>query len=194
MRPIGAIIRLQAQRASLKVGQRPWQRYDPAPLLPAVALTIAEGGATGHLESGEVVMDVHHRDHPASKNRHGHNAISVGFTSHYAAMRARLGERLTDGLAGENLLVASDGFISEDDLRGGLLIETAGGWVRLSGARVAEPCAPFSRYLLGRPAAGRALSETLAFLRGGMRGYYVVYHGPPVMLHTGDLVFMADQD
>jgi hypothetical protein len=35
------------------------------------------------------------------------NTISIGFTSHYAQMRARFGEHMQDGIAGENINIDS---------------------------------------------------------------------------------------
>src|SRR5437762_11839959 len=127
MELIGVIVGLHVQRSSLKVGQAPLRRYDPAPLQAVPALLLSESGVTGLTERGKPIVDVHNREHPASKNRAGANGISVGFTSHYDTMRARFGEHLLDGLAGENILVRADRPFGEVDLAGALLVETAGG-------------------------------------------------------------------
>ena len=72
-------------------------------------------------------------------------AISVGFTAHYAAMRARFGEHAVLGCAGENIIVETEGRITLDDVSSGFVIQTASGaQVELSGGRVAEPCRPFT--------------------------------------------------
>ena len=192
MELIGTIVRLQVQQASLKVGQRPERRYDPAPLRSVAALTLAEAGVTGWTEQGERVSDVHHRDHPASKNRDV-NGISIGFTSHYAAMRERFGDHLVDGIAGENILVETDQRFEPERLGGELLIATAGGErVRLVEIVVAEPCVEFSRYALRHPddaPSDPSVAEAHAFLRRGMRGYYATLRGGPVDIRIGDRVF-----
>src|SRR6184192_1079957 len=41
MRDVGAIVRLQIQRSSLKTGEKPHRRYDPAPLLSVERLAVA---------------------------------------------------------------------------------------------------------------------------------------------------------
>src|SRR5437867_10710652 len=97
---IGTIVRLQIQRSSLKLGERPRRWFDPSPLLEVPALEVSPDGVVGLLHDGTRIVDVHNREHPQSKHGSG-NGISVGFTSHYAQMRARLGERLVNGIAGE---------------------------------------------------------------------------------------------
>ena len=192
MEAIGRIVRLQVQLSSLKVGERPLRRYDPAPLRALPALLLTAGGVLGVAEDGREVLDVHHRDHPASKNREGVNGISVGFTGHYAAMRARFGSHLADGSAGENILVETPYGYPEQDLAGGLVIETAGGQtVRLERVVVAEPCVEFSRYALRYDPADRtdrAVTAALTFLGDGMRGYYASYRGEPARIALGDRV------
>ena len=74
MRLIGTIVRLQVQESSLKVGDKP-RRYDPAPIRSVPALRVSPAGVVGLAESGESILDVHHHDHPASKNRGGENGI-----------------------------------------------------------------------------------------------------------------------
>jgi len=191
---IGPIVRLQVQASSLKVGQPPRRRYDVAPLRTVPSLTLEPGGVVGWTDGGERVADVHHRDHAASKHREAdHNGISVGFTAHYATMRERFGDHLGDGLAAENILVETDLMLGEDDLAGGLLIETRDGTrVRLDDPLVATPCVEFTRFAMRFPddaKPDRTVSDALAFLNDGMRGYYVAYAGGPVRVRVGDLVW-----
>ena len=117
LRPLGQIVRLQLQRSSLKLGEKPNRWYDPSPLLAVDTLTLTPKGALGRTEFGEPLLDIHHADHPATRNN-GTNDISVGFTGHYAAMRARFGPHLPDGIAGENILVESSGIVQASDLGG----------------------------------------------------------------------------
>src|SRR5947209_8745663 len=193
MELIGVIVGLRVQRSSLKVGQAPLRRYDPAPLQAVPALTLSQSGVTGLTERGEPIVDVHSREHPASKNRSGANGISVGFTSHYDAMRARFGDHLIDGLAGENILVRTDRPFGETDLARGLLVETAGGaTARLARVIFATPCVEFTRFALRHPddaRTDRTVTEALIFLAAGMRGYYARYSGDPVAIRLGDRVY-----
>jgi hypothetical protein len=194
---IGPIVRLQVQAASLKVGRPPQRRYDPGPLRAVPALTLTEGGVHGWTELGEPVADVHHRDHPHSKNRGGENSISLGFTSHYVAMREAFGQHLTDGIAGENILIAADQLIGEPDLAHGLVIVTTDGQqIRLEDIVVATPCVEFSRYALRFPDDARpdeTVAQALRFLNDGMRGYYASYHGPEARIAIGDRVYVSRQ-
>ena len=71
MRFLGEIVRLQVQVSSLKVGEAPHKRYDPEPLTSVPSLLVEPGGVIGRTAWGDDLIDVHHRDHPASKQRAG---------------------------------------------------------------------------------------------------------------------------
>jgi hypothetical protein len=191
---IGRIVRLQVQESSLKVGERLRRWYDPAPIQAVPTLTLSERGVVGRVETGDTILDVHNATHPATKNRAGSNGISVGFTAHYGAMRARFGDHLTDGIAGENILVATERTFTEDDFASGIQIETTdGAFVRLEEVIIAEPCVEFSRYALRYPhdaPADAAITDALNFLREGVRGFYAAYHGAPTTIGLGASVYL----
>lgn len=190
---IGRIVRAQAQVRSLKVPGPRFPAYDPDGIVPVPALLIDGGGVAGLAADGSVVPDVHHAAHPDSRNRGG-NGVSIGFTSHYDAMRARFPGGIEDGQAGENLLVETARTWSERDLAGGLIVLTAGGPARLSQVIVADPCVPFSRWLLDFPETERpddTVSDALRFLGDGVRGFYAELTGAPVRVAVGDRVFLA---
>src|SRR3982751_6430178 len=94
MRAIGTVTHLQIQRESLKTGDKPTRRYDPAPLLSVARLNVGPEGALGGGLAGEWIVDIHHRAHPHTKNEDGLHGISLGFTSHYDAMREHFGNRI----------------------------------------------------------------------------------------------------
>lgn len=195
MKLVGTIAKLQIQQSSLKVGQAPHRRYDPAPLMTVPALLIGKRGVIGLTSAGERVIDVHHLDHPASKSRSGSNGISVGFSSHYVTMRERFGPHLTDGLAGENILIETRDRYQHDDLTSPLLIETESGeHVLLEQIVVAEPCIEFSRFAMRYPddiPPDRTVTETLDFLRRGMRGYYATCcQAHAVEIQSGNHVYL----
>jgi hypothetical protein len=193
MHSIGIITRLQVQTTSLKVGERTRRSYDPSGIRDVSKLTITSGGVVGWDSENSRLDDIHHCDHPASKNR-GDNAISIGFTSHYDEMRQTYGEHLFDGIAGENILIDQDQLIGEDDLRHGIAIETSGGkLVQLENLIVATPCVEFSRYAMRFPTDQRpdeTVTETLQCLNDGMRGYYASYAGDETEVRVGDRVFI----
>src|SRR6266496_799174 len=103
MRTIGTNARLQIHRSSLTTREKPDRVYDPAPLLAVPRLGVTPDGVLGAAADGGWLVDVHHRAHPDTKNEDGLHGVSVGFTSHYDAMRERFGDRITPGCAGENL-------------------------------------------------------------------------------------------
>jgi hypothetical protein len=102
-------------------------------------------------------------------------------------MRARFGERVADGIAGENVLVDSQEQMTHERLAGGALRTHDGRNVQFTEVLVAEPCVEFSRYVLGvEPGdASQPMREPLRALMGGMRGFYVAL-AEPVELTVGD--------
>jgi hypothetical protein len=191
---IGTVVRLQIQESSLKVGDKP-RRYDPAPIRSVPAVRVSAAGVVGLAENGETIVDVHHHDHPASKNRGGENGISLGFTGHYQAMRQRFGQHLADGIAGENILIEADWHFQEEELAAGVVVEgTDGKRLELRPVIVAAPCVEFSRYALKFPEGARpdaTVTEALRFLDAGMRGFYATYEGEPAVIEVGARVFLG---
>jgi hypothetical protein len=193
MQLLGKIVRLQIQRAPLKVGEKPNRRYDPTPILPVDELTLTPQGGLARLPDGATLIDVHNTAHPQTRNNDNVNSLSIGFTAHYAEMRVRFGERVTLGCAGENILVETDRRIELDDVARGLVIQTANGvQVALTNVMVAAPCKPFTGYALGRTVDAATLKESLQFLDAGMRGFYVALaQNEPVTIAVGAQVFAA---
>ncbi len=193
---IGPIVRLQVQRSSLKCGDKPHRWYNPEFIKSVPGLRLDDGGVTG-LDGAEIA-DVHHRDHPQTKFR-GENGVSVGFTGHYRRMRSRFGNHLTDGIAGENIVVETAREISEEELARGVVIVGANGQIVLAAVQVAAPCVEFSKFCAGyavdqRP--DRVITETLQFLHEGMRGFYATLAdgiGTPAEIAVGDTVYLMTQ-
>jgi hypothetical protein len=186
---IGTIVQLQVQQSSLKVSGQDGRYYDPGPILSVPTLELEPGGVVGRDADGNRVIDVHHQNHPMSKNRDV-NGISIGFVTHYDLMRQRVGSHLLNGLAGENILVQTDDTFTASDLPETLAIETTDGRrIDLIGVQVAEPCVEFTKftlqYTLGQKPDQR-VTDTLDFLRRGMRGYYATYLGAPATVRLGD--------
>ena len=179
MELIGTVVRLQVQRSQLKPGPRGARVYDPAPLLEVSALDVGPRGVTGRGPDGPV-LDVHHADHPDSRNVQLLNGLSLLPRAHYEALRARYGAHLVDGAAGESVLLDTDGPWTADDLAGGLALETVdGGLLPLSAAAPAAPCVEFARFCLQRPPGpdDPELAAALEDLDGGTRGFYVLVGG-----------------
>lgn len=189
MEELGHITRLQVQIAPLKRGQKPDRWYDASRIRQVDALTVAADGVLGHVDGeDEPIVDVHHRAHPASRHRGG-NGLSLGITGHYAWLRARFGDHLVDGIAGENVLLDQPNRIHLEDIAAGVHVlgETR---LELAPVAVVEPCVEFSRLVLDDPDAW--VREPLQQLRGGMRGFYLgVRDGVGGRIRLGDLVVRA---
>lgn len=197
MRTLGTIVRLQVQVDSIKSGSKRNERYTPVPNLISVPiLKLNADGVTGITEHGSELPDVHNRNHPHSKNR-GDNGISIGFTGHYDAMRARFGDHLTDGIAGEVMLVSLDEIVPLDKIQRGIIIVGDDRRIEIGPWDIAHPCAPFSKFCLQFPEGAkpdRRITETLQFLENGMRGFVASYpvDSPDAEIHVGDTVYAVD--
>ncbi len=197
MREIGTIKRLQVQPSALKVGQKPHRYYDPSPLLTVDHLLVSAKGAIGVMADGSQVIDVHHVNHPLSRNVDGVNGLSIGFTSHYKAMRSKFGQHIVDGCAGENILLEVSREYTLDGLRNGLAIQSAdtGHLVYLTDLMIAAPCVEFSRFAAnyGVPLSNAELKATMQFLDNGMRGFYATVSNTDdqVAVRVGDRVFVV---
>src|SRR5258708_9175012 len=168
MREIGRVKLVQVQPTPLKTGERPNTYYNPSALLVVDTLLVSPYGAIGVTAEGEHITDIHHAQHQASRNSHGKNDLSVGFTSHYAAMRARFGQHLIDGCAGENILVATERPFTLTELEKGLAIQNpdTGQIVYLAQLKVAAPGVEFTLYAANfvMPLPAPALQEHYPFL------------------------------
>lgn len=194
---LGPIVRLQVQTAPLKRGDKPHRWYDPAPIRDLRQIRLDSGGAIGiDDESGEPVGDVHHRDHPRSQFR-GENGVSIGFTAHYELMREEFGDHLSDGIAGETILVACDRRIDLETMQSGIVVMTGVDTVSIDAIEVAAPCVEFSKFSLRCPhdkPADSAVSNAVRFLHEGMRGFYGTLRESPELatLSVGDLVYRRE--
>ncbi|HZY43586.1 MAG TPA: hypothetical protein VFF70_02455 [Anaerolineae bacterium] len=195
---IGTIVRLQIQRKGLKVGQKPYRIYDPSPILSVDRLRVTPKGAQALLLNDDTAIDVHHVDHPDSKNA-GDNSISIGFAANYKKMRDRFGDHMFIGCAGENILIETDRPIGPGVLSRGLAFRlgSSDDYLWLGQIKVALPCVEFSRYSSQMPQAERdtaVIKETLQFLDGGLRGYYTLptNSDQPLVVSVGDRVYLPE--
>ncbi len=195
MQEIGRIKQIQVQRSSLKAGLRQHRYYDPTPLQVVSSLLLTPRGVVGITTEGEQVMDVHNEDHPDSRNRGGDNDISIGFTSHYQAMRKHFGAHLVDGIAGENILVETEREPIQADLEPGIVIKRRDKeqLIYLTRVEVATPCIEFSQFAINAQmsTSNELIKETLQFLNNGRRGFYATLPElqEMVVVQTGDILF-----
>lgn len=198
MQEIGRITLVQVQCSSLKVGPRLHTYYDPNPLLVVESLLLSPHGVIGVTSDDKQILDVHHAHHLASQNHKGKNGVSIGFTSHYQAMRTQFGKHLVNGIAGENILVETANTFKLTDLGDRLAIQShnTGQIVYLTNLKVAAPCIEFSQFAAndGMPLPADKLKATLQFLDNGRRGFYATAldQQNQVAVQAGDRVFVVD--
>lgn len=187
------MIRVQVQTDRIKPGVAPHREYRPGVLKEVAELRVSPDGVIGAEPDGTRYIDVHHREHPHSRDPKGRSGISVMATGDYAALRARYGPHLADGIAGESILVDYEPGLAHRAVPAVLGVVTnrvtfdnPGGTtqlaatLRLSGVRVAKPCVEFTRFCLGRGPSDTVdddVQRGLADLDGGARGYKMVADG-----------------
>ena len=183
---IGRVVRLQLQRGPLRRNAT----YDPSALVAVERAIVSGRGFIGAVAGGWM-LDVHHADHPEVRGR-GLRGLSMGFSSHYAAMAQRFGD-LPLGVAGENLIVGTERRWTVSDLEPGVAIHPADGESEavFAPVRPAEPCLEFASFVLGLPerAARDDVRDELDFLSGGMRGFLV----DPARLRSPHPVAVGDE-
>jgi hypothetical protein len=190
MSSLGQITALYIANATSKTGRPAPDGYDPSVVLEVEAIRITARGSLG-LRHGSWIPDVHHRDHPQSRNRDD-NDISLNFTGHYAKMIERFGPRITPGCAGENIIVSNEKVISADEIETGILIHAHDGTCKLESLIPTPPCAPFSGWALAKTNPEPSeIKAALQFLQHGTRGFYVKYSGEDTVIRVNDLVTRA---
>jgi hypothetical protein len=163
--------------------------YDPSSLIEVERASLDPSGVLGWDGKGWVV-DVHNRMHPGASDS---RRLSIGFTSHYELMAERFGG-VPFGVAGENVLVATDRFVRPEDVAAGLVVRGAGGGeIVFDALEVARPCREFTSYLMQLPyrAKREEIAAELEFLDGGMRGFVTDLDAlaTPIVIDLGDEVF-----
>ncbi len=194
-REIGRVQFVQVQRDRLKIGQKPDRYYDPAALMVVEALRLTPDGVIGLTASGVQIVDVHHAAHPHTRHRPGINGMSLGFTAHYREMRARFGDHLVDGIAGENVIIAVEEHLSPEMLSGRLAMRSAqtGQLFHLTGVLPIPPCSEFSHFAAGGPLPPEALKDVLQFLDDGRRGFYALLNGQDeAIIRAGDVLLALE--
>jgi MOSC domain-containing protein YiiM len=174
--PLGTVVRLQVQAEPLKSGEKPNRVYSTASIVEVEELLLTPNGSVGVDAGGKRILDVHNTAHPATRYTDG-NTVSFGLRSHYARMRERFGPHMTDGCAGENMLVETTEPLRLSDLgaRLGLRSAKSGEVLEFASFRVALPCVEFSKFAVRNQDASPAdLKPVLQFLDEGTRGFYVM--------------------
>ncbi len=189
---LGTVARLQVQRAPLKPGVAPYRVYDPSPLVPVSAVRVDPRGVHGLLDDGTEVLDVHHMDHPLTRDAKGRAGLTVMTRSDYVRLRSRFGSHVVDGCAGEVVLINGARPVHGEDL----YVETVrAGVVRLTDVRVAKPCVEFCRFCLRLPSSAlvdELLEDAMSFLDEGGRGYRARAAGGPVDITLGARMWVGD--
>jgi hypothetical protein len=189
------IVGLQIQTRPLKPGRAPYREYRPEGLQRVDRLVVSERGNHGEWsdEAGDhSAIDVHHQDHPQSRDRKGRGGISVLGTGDYFRLREQYGPHLVDGVAGESVLVDARDGLAGSDFPPDFSIRTASGVIDFHLGRVADPCVEFSRFCLreaASPEVNDAVRKALIDLDDGHRGYRAAAIGSGV-ISIGDTLLL----
>ncbi len=196
-RDLGRVKLVQIQPDGLIIETPSGYIYDASRLAKVDRLRITPLGIEATTPQGERVLDIHHVNHP-DKAYDEDDLISIGFTSHYQAMRARFGEHMVDGIAGENIIIEYNKEVWTEDLGPQIAIENTetGQMTLLDLVCFAAPCDEFSHFAAQSqdkrlPAAD--LKSTLKFLNNGRRGFLLVLRDgqEAAAVQVGDRVFVV---
>jgi len=197
MQELGRVKLVQLQPSGLIIETPSGYFYDVSRRLEVDRLKITSLGIEATTPEGKEVLDIHHISHP-DKEYDDDDLVCIGFTSHYEAMRARFGEHMVDGAAGENIIIECPDEIWPEDLGQGIAIENqeSGKLMILDLLSFAAPCTEFSHFV-NRSQQERLpadkLKDTLQFLGNGRRGFLLVLREDQesAVVQSGDKVFVV---
>jgi hypothetical protein len=194
---LGIVKLVQLQPSGLIIETPSGYFYDASRRVEVDCLLITSKGIEATTPEGEHVLDIHHTDHP-DKAYDDDDLISIGFTSHYEAMRARFGEHVVDGIAGENIIIDFGEEVWPEDLgqQIGIKNPETGRVMLLDIVSFAAPCDEFSHYAAqsqDERLPADELKDILQFLTNGRRGYLLVLSEgqEAATVHPGDRVYVV---
>jgi hypothetical protein len=175
---LGRVKLVQIQPNGLIINNPAGNFYDVSRRVEVDSLQITSRGIEAISPDGIHMLDIHHLDHP-DKAYGDDDLISIGFTSHYEAMRARFGPHMVDGVAGENIIIDFDEEVWPEDLGSHIGIENSetGEITLFDVVRFAAPCEEFSHFVSQQQKnrlPSQKLKEILQFLNNGRRGFLLV--------------------
>ncbi len=200
MDSLGRVKLVQLQPSGLIIETPSGYFYDASRRVEVDHMHITSKGIEATTPEGEHVLDIHHIDHP-DKAYDNNDLICIGFTSHYDAMRARFGEHMVDGIAGENIIIEYGEEVWPEDLGQQIVIENidTGHRTLLDVVCFAAPCDEFSHFATGSQQArlpAEELKSTLQFLNNGRRGFLLVLSDgqETATVQPGDKVYRVGSD
>lgn len=195
IRELGIVKLVQVQPSGLIIETPSGDFYDESRRVEVEKLIITALGIEAKASSGEHVLDIHHMNHP-DKAYGNDDLVSIGFTSHYEAMRKRFGEHIKDGTAGENIIIEYDQEVWIEDIGQKIAIESAStdNKALFDVVRFAAPCEEFSHFVATsqhEKLPATELKDTLQFLNNGRRGFLLVLSAgqEAATVKSGDRVF-----
>lgn len=194
IKELGRVKLVQVQPSGMIIETPGGYFYDVTRRVEVESLLITALGIEADLANGEHVLDIHHIHHP--DKAYTDDLVSIGFTSHYAAMRERFGEHMQDGAAGENIIIEYEREVWLADLGQQVVIENAATGARstLDILRIATPCNEFSHFAANsqhQRLPADELKSALQFLNDGRRGFLLALSKgqESARIQVGDRVF-----
>lgn len=199
LRELGRVKLVQVQPSGLIIETPSGYFYDASRRVVVDRLHITPLGIEAATPAGEHVLDIHHIDHP-DKAYDNDDLVCIGFTSHYDAMRARFGEHMVDGIAGENIIIEYEKEVWPPDLGRQIAIENqeTGRKTLLDMVSFAAPCREFSHFAARsqhEQLPADKLKATLQFLGNGRRGFLLLLSDgqESATVRPGDRVFVIGE-
>ena len=200
IRELGRVKLVQVQPNGIIIETPSGDFYDASRRVEVESLHISSRGIEAITPTGEHVIDIHHIDHP-NKAYGNDDLVCIGFTPHYEAMRARFGEHMVDGVAGENIIIEYEDVVWPEDLGQRIAIENTdtGRQALLDVVSFAPPCEEFSHFAANsqhKRLPAEKLKSILQFLGNGRRGFLLVLsdNQESATVQSGDRVFVVGVD
>jgi hypothetical protein len=197
LRKLGLVKLTQLQPSGLIIETPSGYYYDASRRVVVDCLQITPLGVEAITPEGEHVLDIHHINHP-DKAYDDDDLVCIGFTSHYNTMRARFGDHMVDGIAGENIIIDFEEEVWPEDLGQQIGIENAdtGQLALFDMVSFAAPCQEFSLFAAQsqhKELPVGELKSILQFLGNGRRGFLLVLNDihDEVSVQPGDRVFVV---
>jgi len=197
IRELGRVKLVQVQPDGIIIETPSGYYYDASRRVEVESLRITTHGIEAITPAGEHVLDIHHIDHP-DKAYSNDDLVCIGFTSHYEAMRARFGDHMVDGIAGENIIIEYKDEVWLEDLGQQIAIENPETRIRtlLDVVSFAAPCDEFSHFAANSQherLPAEKLKVILQFLGNGRRGFLLGLsdNQEPATVRSGDRVYVV---
>jgi hypothetical protein len=182
MHEIGKIVAIQIQT-----------QVDAESLISVPKAFLAPNGVTGVQENGEEIQDIRHSEHPETIATNESKPLHMTFTNRYAEIREQFGEHVTDGMAGEHIIVQVNYPFDKHGMGNSLVLHNQqnGKMVRLVETQKLEATLELANFIK-KDTIPEAMSEAAVEFLAEKRGYSAQPQiDEAVEVNIGDVLYVV---